>query len=166
MTDDKNPDAKVFPVETNFQKLARRPGGIPRDRAIEAATEKVEKLKPGFDDWMQQEVNALAAVINQAAAGEAGPGWAAEAVTHSRNLRDVGTTMGWELLTFVADSMCEILDAIEAGAQCNMEWVTCHLDALVLVRLPRYRGSRPAQVPELTNGLRRIADRVSATART
>ena len=37
-------EARVFSVETRFQKMARRPGGVPRDQAIEKAAAKIEEL--------------------------------------------------------------------------------------------------------------------------
>ncbi len=38
MAEDKSapPQARVFDVETNFQKAAKRPGGIKRDEAVKA----------------------------------------------------------------------------------------------------------------------------------
>jgi hypothetical protein len=69
--------------------------------------------------------------------------------------------MGSELLTFVASSFCDVLDAIEAGADRNMESVTCHLDALFLARQQRFRNMKPDEVPELTRGLRRVVQVVS-----
>jgi hypothetical protein len=76
----------------------------------------------------------------------------------SRQVRDAGTTMGSELMTFIANSLCEVLDAIAAGAECNMESIACHLDALYLARQQRFRNLTPEQVPELTSGLRRLAE--------
>lgn len=40
---------RMFPVETQFQKLARREGGVPRDKAIEQANANIEEIKPGFE---------------------------------------------------------------------------------------------------------------------
>ena len=34
MPDNDSNDARIFPVETNFQKMARRPGGILREQAL------------------------------------------------------------------------------------------------------------------------------------
>jgi hypothetical protein len=154
---------RIFPVETQFQKLARREGGVPRDKAIEEATAKVEEIKPGFEDWLATELESLDAVIKKAKAGEAGSNWVELANSHSRQLRDVGTTMGFMLLTFIAGSLCEILDEITAGAEYNLDSVTCHVDSLFLARQKRYRNMRPDQVPELTRGLRRIADNISTS---
>ena len=162
MSDSGDRNARIFPVETRFQRLARRPGGIPREQAIEKAWTQVEEIKPGFDDWVNKELQSLSDVIKSAGSGNAGE-WAEMANVHCRRLRDVGTTMGFELLTFVADSLCDVLDAIAAGVECNMETITCHVDALFLARQRAYRGMKPEQVPELISGLRRIVDQVNTS---
>lgn len=77
---------RIFPVETQFQKLARREGGIPREKAIEEANAKVEEIKPGFEDWLAKELEILDGIVKTAKTGEAGPDWAEQANHHSRQL--------------------------------------------------------------------------------
>jgi len=154
---------RIFPVETQFQKLARREGGVPREKAIEEANSKVGEIKPGFEDWLATELESLDAIVKKAKAGEAGSNWAELANRHCRQLRDVGTTMGFMLLTFIAGSLSEVLDEITAGAEYNLDSVTCHVDSLFLARQKPYRNMRPDQVPELTKGLRRIADSITTS---
>ena len=78
-------------------------------------------------------------------------------------MRDVGTTMGFEMLTYIANSLCEVFDAVADGAELKMDSVTCHIDALQLSRQQPYRNMRPEQVPELTSGLKRVVDFVSTS---
>jgi len=154
--------ARVFAVETRFQKMAKRNGGVSRDRAIEQAQAKIEEAKPGFDQWFKAELAKLKSLIECAEAGNAEQGWIEKANFQSRQLRDSATPLGFELLAFIANSLCEILDAIEAGGECQMESITCHLDALVLAAQKSYYRLRPEQVPELSDGLRRLARHVGA----
>jgi hypothetical protein len=44
MADDNNAYARVFPVETNFQRMACRPGGVPREQALRNAKIHVLRL--------------------------------------------------------------------------------------------------------------------------
>jgi hypothetical protein len=44
MSDNNSVYARIFPVETNFQKMARRPGGISRERALRNAKTEVLRL--------------------------------------------------------------------------------------------------------------------------
>lgn len=156
-------EARVFSVETRFQKLARRPGGVPRDQAIEKAASKIEEIKPGFDDWLEEELQTLAEIVNSAKAAAPPADWIERAHSHSRQVRDAGTTMGSQLLTFIANSLCEVLDAITDGAECNIESIACHLDALFLARQRQFRNLTPEQMPELTRGLRRVAEVVGTS---
>jgi hypothetical protein len=79
-------------------------------------------------------------------------------------LRDVGATMGFELVTFVANNFCDILDAIKAGAPYDKNMIDCHMDALALARTEHYRNLRPEQVPEMTSGLRRVVEMANASS--
>jgi len=162
MSDASQGDARIFDVETRYQQMAKRPGGVPREKAIQEAISSIESKKSTFDDFVHKEMQGLASAIDTARAGASPVKWAGKANLHSRAMRDVGTTMGAELLTCVADSFCEVLDAIEEGAAYDLDTLACHFDSLMLVRQPEYRGVRPDQVPELIRGLRRLAERISA----
>ena len=156
-----DPKARIFPVDTRFQKMARRAGGVPREQAIERAQAEIDEIKPEFDDWLDRELQDFASLIANAHAGNAKTDWIAIANFRSRQLRDIGTTMRFALLSFIADSLCELLDSITTGGECNMDSIVCHVDALILSRQDPYRHLQPEQVPELAKGLRRVAKRTS-----
>jgi hypothetical protein len=155
------PEARVFPVDTRFQKMARREGGVSREKAIEQAQSAIEEVKPRYDEWLDTELKEFAGLIKSAQSGKAEPNWIETANFRSRQLRDSATPLGFELLAFIANSLCEICDSIEAGSECNMESIACHLDALLLARQKSYRHLKPEQVPDLTKGLRRVVKRVT-----
>jgi hypothetical protein len=154
-------EVRIFAPNTRFQAMARRRGGVARERAIASAQAGIEEIKVGFDEWLERELRALIDLIALVRAGEADTDWIEAAQFHCNQLRDVGGTVGFELLTFVANTLCTIFDGIKAGAECNMEKITCHLDALLLIRHKQYRNLRPDQVPELSSGLFRVAESVS-----
>jgi hypothetical protein len=157
VSETKAPDAKLFFVDTRFQELARRPGGIPRDQAIEKAQSFIDKeTEETFDDWLELELAALKSAIDELYRGSTDPDLIDKACVHSRQLRDVGTTCHFELLTFIADSLCGVLDATRAGSPFYADSVACHIDALMVVKKKSYRLFKPEQLPGLTNGLRRV----------
>jgi hypothetical protein len=82
-----------------------------------------------------------------------------DAFRSSCELRDIGTTVGYELVTFVANRLCEVIDAIRNGADYDKVLIRCHLDALELARQDSYKNVSPGQVPDLCDGLRRAAER-------
>lgn len=152
--------ARIFPVDTRFQKMARRVGGLSKDKAIERAQSQIEKVKPGFDQWLDNELRELTSLIANAEAGKARANWVESANNRCRQLCDSSGTLGFQLLFFIARSLCDILDSIEAGCECNMESIVCHVDALNLAAQKSYRRLQPEQVPELTEGLRRVVQHV------
>jgi hypothetical protein len=154
-----NGGAREFSVETDFQKKVRRPGGVTRNQAIGRARAQIDTLKSEFGDWLNSEMHRLDAAIQRVEHNPANQASLDDAYRSSRQLRDVGTTMGYELLTFVARSLCEILDAIRGGTDYDKELINCHIDALHLARKDSYKNVSPSQVPDLCEGLRRATER-------
>jgi len=162
----RNGGAREFAVETDFQKKVRRPGGVTRHQAIGRARVQIDTLRNEFTDWLREELYRLQAAIQMAEAYPANEMLLEDAFRSSCQLRDVGTTMGYELVTFVASRLCEVLNAVRGGAGYDKDLVACHLDALQLAGQDSYKNVSPDQVPDLCNGLRRAAERsISATGR-
>jgi hypothetical protein len=161
MADKSFPEARVFSPNTRFHTLARRAGGVSRTQAISSAQARIDEMQPEFGGWLNAEINALGEIVNRLKSGAGEPDWIDRALFHSNQLRDVGTTMGFELVSYVANTLSIILDRIKAGADCNLDSITCHMDALILVRQEAYRPLRPDQVPELLDGLHQVAESVS-----
>lgn len=159
-----NSDPNVFPVDTRFQQLARRPGGVTREAAIESAQRQIESMKTDFVNWLDRELQELATAIELLDLNRGDMAALDRAYRACCGLRDVGTTMGFELVTFVADNFCGILDAMKAGAPYDREMIDCHVDAFLLARTEPYCHMRPDQVPEMTRGLRRVVELASANA--
>jgi len=157
-----NDEPYTFFVDSHFQKMARRPGGAPRDQALKDAQAAIDNIKLGFANWLDREVDALMAEIRRGRLANSGDlSWAETAAAHSRHIRDVGTTMGFELVTFITNNLCEIFEAIIAGASPHNEMIDCHIDALLLAKQEQYRHLQPEQFPELNSGLRRVRELAS-----
>jgi hypothetical protein len=163
MTKSKDDEAVVFSVTTRFETLARRPGGLRREEALERAQTSVEEVAPEFGDWVDRELEQLIGAVRRCDPQSKSLKDQVETVAvHTRRVRDVGTTMGYELLTFVADKLCEILEAVEAGADYRQDLIDCHVEALMLSRQDRYRHMRPDQVPELIAALTQVAKTIQS----
>jgi len=159
MPDKPADDAKIFLVDSYFQKMARRPGGVSRDQALEHAQLAIDKIKLGFSDWLEAEVDVLVSEVSKGKKATPGDiGWAETAALHARQIRDVGSTMGFELVTFITNNLSEMFEAIIAGANPRNELIDCHMDALLLAKQEQYRHLRPEQLPELSVGLRRVLE--------
>ena len=131
-------EVRIFSVVTNFQKLALRPGGVPRDKAIAQADAELKDMKPEFDKWIDEEIEALRSALPPVGQGIGDNEWVAVADIHAGRLRDVGATAGYELVTFVAGVMCDILESGEAATERGVDSLNTQFDALLLVRKPQY----------------------------
>jgi chemotaxis protein histidine kinase CheA len=149
-------DAHIFYADSRFERLARRPGGMPREQALARAQAEIDELKPGFGNWLDQELRELSAEISQIESNPGDTSVLDRAHSRCAQLQDIGTTMGFELVTFVANSLCKIFDAIKAGAIYDKDMIDCHVSALFLFKTEPYRDLRPDQVPEMSNGLRQV----------
>jgi chemotaxis protein histidine kinase CheA len=151
--------AREFLVETDFHKKARRAGGVTRNQAVGDAQAQLETLKEEFTDWTRDGLERLQSAIQLAESYPDNLLLIDDAFRNSCELRDIGTTVGYELVTFVANRLCEVLTAIRNGADYDKELIRCHLDALQLARQDTYKNVSPDQVPDLCDGLRRAAER-------
>lgn len=156
-----HPEARLFYADTRFERLARRPGGAEREQAIAQAQAEVEELKADFGVWINQEFDTLNAALAEIESDPGDKGALERAHKSCAQLRDVGGTMGYQLVTFVAKTLCDILEAYMAGASYDKDVVTCHTDAFKLARLEQYRHLQPADVPEMTAGLLRVVELAS-----
>lgn len=152
------PDSNIFYADTRFERLARRPGGIPRDHALVRAQAEVDDLKSDFSAWLDREFEELSAALLQAESNSGDKALLERAYRICAQLRDVGGTMDYELVTFVARTLCEVLDAYIAGASYDKDVIDCHINAFKLAKMEQYRHMRPDQVPEMTNGLQRVVE--------
>jgi len=151
-------EAREFHVETKFQQFAKRPGGITREQAIVSAQSTVATLKPGFETWLDDEMTQLLKAVPPAGADLKERAWMKTADGHSQRLADVSATMGYDFVSYVANNLCLMFDAIRQGADYRRDVMVCHLDALVLGRKDKFRRMKPEDVPELTEGLRRVLE--------
>jgi hypothetical protein len=158
---EKPTNVRIFAVNSRFQQMARRPGGVPRDIAIAQAQSQIEDYKADFVDWVERELQALSDSFYGAKGGAIGEAKIEDMYRLCCQLRDTGTTMGLALLTFVSDNLCRVLEAIRSGAPYDPAMIECHIDALTLARKEPYRSMSPDHFPDMTSGLKRVLERAN-----
>ena len=150
-------DAETFYVETHYERMARRPGGSPRDEALAAAQLQIDELKAGFLDWLNPQLKQLSGALADLDADPSVTSLAERACHLCAQVQDVGTTMGFSVVTFVAKTLCDVLESIKAGAIYEKEMIDCHVNALLYVAKNPHRNLTQEQIAELSGGLRRVA---------
>jgi hypothetical protein len=158
-------EAREFHVETKFQQFAKRGGGIPREQAIINAQTTVAALKPNFETWVDDEMAKLLKIIPAEGTDLENSAWMDTADLHCQRLADVSATMGYEFVSYVANNLCLMFEAIRRGADYRRDVMVCHLDALVLGRKDKFSRMKPEDVPDLTDGLRRVLESPKLKAR-
>jgi len=154
-------DARIFYADTRFERMARRPGGLEKDKALALAQVQVDELKPEFNDWLDRELHELGLAFSRIKDDSSDGKSFNHAYFSCTQLRDVGATMDLQLVTFVADNLCEILDAFNAGGAYDPDMIDCHMKALLLARTEPYRHLSPNKFPEMSDGLRYIVELAS-----
>lgn len=158
MTKNTDNGAHLFYPDVRAERLGRRPGGVPRDIALQRAQTAVDDMQSDFDAWLAHEFDALHPALAELGRNPGDTDAMQRAFHSAAQMRDVCGTMGYELVTFVARTLCDILEAYMAGAAHDAEVVECHVNAFALARQQQYRHLTPAEVPELARGLLRVAE--------
>jgi hypothetical protein len=148
---------KEYDVDHNFGRLARSPGGVSREAALQRAAAEVERLKPQVTEHIRQEFKRLEAALRSARSGDQ-PAAIAEAYAASQNLRDVAESVGYSLIGLIATNLCTIFEAVEtARIAYPAAIIDCHFKALHLSLSDPYHGKKPHEFPELSAGLAQLA---------
>lgn len=98
--------------------------------ALAKAEAALSSLSGQFDAWLDEEVTKLKAahssVLSHGVAGEAGE----RLHTHAHDLKGLGGTYGYPLVTRLAGSLCNLVGDAEARRRAPLALVTAHVDAI------------------------------------
>ena len=145
---------RVFAKVVEQGSFARAADALDLSNAV--VTRSVADLEAHLD----RELASLHLLIDDALQNPANLRWIKDANDHTRQLRNIGSTIGLELLTHIADTLCEMFDRIRKGEDYSVESIKCYVDSLNLARRNEYRNIKPEEVPELTEGLRQVAEKL------
>ena len=162
MPENPAPEVRIFFPNTRFERMARRPGGVPREQALAQAQAKIEELKSDFGDWLDQELQNLNIALSKVESDLNDNASLENAYRSCAQLQGFCAAMGYKLVAFVAENLCKIISTIMTGAAFDKELIDCHVNALLLAKTDQYRYSHPEQVPEMASGLRRVVELASA----
>ena len=157
-------EVRIFFADTRFERMARRPGGVPREKALAQADKMVDELRLDFGGWLDRELQELSTALSKAESDPNDNAALEDAYRNCAQLQGVCTAMDYGLVTFVAENLCKIISAVMTGAPYDKEMIDCHADALLLAKTDQYRALRPDQVPEMASGLRRVVELAAKTS--
>jgi tRNA(Met) C34 N-acetyltransferase TmcA len=122
--------AQITPPATSSRlKLGGRFGGINAD-AIAKAEAALKSLSGQFAQWLDDEIRKLDA----ARAAVQANGWTPETsetlYLRAHDLKGLGSTYEFPLITRIAASLCKLTDTSERRAQASLSLVDSHIDAI------------------------------------
>lgn len=164
MTDRKeNPAIQVIHVQSRFSRVARRAGGIAAADAIAAAEAFVEGERSRYFDWVAEDLAALEHILGRVHESNGHDMAQADAAYYkTAQIRDLGGTFGYQIITDVAHCFCELLYRLKMAGIYNPDAIQAHRAAIKLV-CGRDFGEMPAETgATLLAGLQRVVDKFPA----
>ena len=155
------PNVRIFFANSRFERMARRPGCISRHDALAKAEAQIDELKSGFNDWLDHELGNLTEALAKVERDFNDSTSLDSAYRNCAQLQGVCAAMGYNLVTFVAENLCKVIETVMSGSVYDKDMIDCHINAFWLAKTDEYRSMSPAQVPEMAQGLRRVVELAS-----
>ena len=164
MTDAPSPSRpfRIFDVDDRFRTMAMRRGGLTREQALRGAEKHVVQSAPQFNNWLDQDIDALRDTIRAAAAGTAEADWRVRAAEQAAGVRDIARTLNFAILSSIASALATVLEAAESGRETKLDALERHVEAIILTRRRTQAGEPTEHLAEVDENLRRVVSRARA----
>jgi hypothetical protein len=168
MTDDVTsaPKAEEQNLTARFARLAKRPGGQPRNVALQRARTEIDRLKPEMSQLIVVGCRDLEVALNAARGDDPDRAQHLEqAYTISDSLREVAGTLGFPFVGLIASNLCTIFETVKAAdIPCPFAVLACHIQALQFARANLSQPKMTPDLQELAEGLARTVQLVEDAA--
>ena len=114
---------------TLLRKVGPRFGGIDPS-AVAKAEAALKNLSGQFSQWLNDEVANLEAARTVIKTEGMSPAAANQLYVHAHDLKGLGTTYEFPLITRLAGSLCKLMDERDTRASAPMFLVDGHIDAI------------------------------------
>lgn len=122
---------QVIPAPNNLRLKvgASRLGAIDA-AAIAKAEAALKSLSGNFSQWLQDEITKLEAARQQVKANGVTVETMESLYLRAHDLKGLGTTYGYQLITRIAGSLCRLIDEKDKRMSTPMALVDAHIDAI------------------------------------
>jgi chemotaxis protein histidine kinase CheA len=133
--------------------------GVIDAAAIAKAEAALKSLSGNFGQWLQDEISKLEAARSQIKTA----GMTAETMENlylrAHDLKGLGTTYGYQLITRIAGSLCRLIDEKDKRLEAPMSLVDAHIDAIkAAVREDMKADDHPLGLALITELERRVKE--------
>jgi chemotaxis protein histidine kinase CheA len=125
-----NPGQMIQPVNALRLKVGGGRLGAIDPAAIAKAEAALKSLASNFTQWLADEISKLDAARQQVRAEGATSETMENLYLRAHDLKGLGTTYGYQLITRIAGSLCRLIDDKEKRATTSLELVDAHIDAI------------------------------------
>jgi hypothetical protein len=98
--------------------------------AIAKAEAALKSLANNFSQWLADEITKLEAARQQVRAQGVSIETMENLYLRAHDLKGLGTTYGYQLITRIAGSLCRLIDDKEKRASAPLDLVDAHIDAI------------------------------------
>jgi len=98
--------------------------------AIAKAEAALKSLANNFTQWLADEITKLEAARQQVRTAGVTIETMENLYLRAHDLKGLGTTYGYQLITRIAGSLCRLIDDKEKRAQAPLDLVDAHIDAI------------------------------------
>lgn len=160
------PEVQFFPPSQKLKNKVKpiAPGQSMDMSAIERAEKAMDKLSVRFEGWIIEEVDRLQAardgVDKHGFAGD----YAEELFRSAHDLKGQGLTFGYPLATYVAGSLCRLLEAVKnTGGEAPISLIDHHVDAIRAIVRDGIKGNSHSTGSQLATSLSNATEAVIAS---
>jgi chemotaxis protein histidine kinase CheA len=125
-----NPGQMIQPTNALRLKVGGGRLGAIDPAAIAKAEAALKSLASNFTQWLADEITKLDAARQQVRAEGATSETMENLYLRAHDLKGLGTTYGYQLITRIAGSLCRLIDDKEKRATTSLELVDAHIDAI------------------------------------
>jgi chemotaxis protein histidine kinase CheA len=125
-----NPGQMIQPTNALRLKVGGGRLGAIDPAAIAKAEAALKSLASNFTQWLADEISKLDAARQQVHAQGATSETMENLYLRAHDLKGLGTTYGYQLITRIAGSLCRLIDDKEKRASTSLELVDAHIDAI------------------------------------
>jgi chemotaxis protein histidine kinase CheA len=125
-----NSGQMIQPVNALRLKVGGGRLGAIDPAAIAKAEAALKSLASNFTQWLADEITKLESARQQIRADGATPETMENLYLRAHDLKGLGTTYGYQLITRIAGSLCRMIDDKEKRTGAPLELVDAHIDAI------------------------------------
>lgn len=161
------PEVQFFPPSNRLRSKVKvlAPGTGFDMSAIERAEQAMDRLSVRFEGWILEEVDRLQKARDDVDAHGYSGEYAGELFRAAHDLKGQGMTFGYPLVTYVAGSLCKLLETLSATetTKAPTTLIDHHVDAIRAIVRDRIKDNTHSTASTLANSLADATDAIVAT---